>query len=144
MSFSLVMLIARYLFLAILYWFLISVIRAIYRELRASLPSEPSAQPTAYLLFESGTEPVQGGQIPLGAAPCSIGREGDNQVCLPQSFVSARHARIQYRDGSWWLEDLGSTNGTICRGRQVQAPVKLREGDLIEIGDTTLRFRARK
>ncbi len=61
----------------------------------------------------------------------------------PASRVSRRHARITIKSGQFYLEDLGSANGTIINGRarlKPQQPAMLANGDLVKIGETTLKF----
>jgi hypothetical protein len=61
----------------------------------------------------------------------------------PASRVSRRHARITTRGSQFFIEDLGSANGTIINGRnrlKPQQPVALTNGDLVKIGETTLKF----
>ena len=60
---------------------------------------------------------------------------------LDDSYASARHARIFPKDGTWWLEDLGSTNGTLLDGNRVHGTVELPVGVPVRIGQTTLELR---
>jgi adenylate cyclase len=77
-----------------------------------------------------------------------VGRpEGGVAVDLDLKFdpwVSHRHARIWLKDGQYWIEDLGSRNGTLVNGEKIQSRSSRRlvERDVIEIGDTTLRVTA--
>ena len=68
-----------------------------------------------------------------------IGRSSSCDVPLGEdSFVSSNHARVFARSGVLWLEDMGSTNGTLVNAARVATPVQLRPGDRIQIGRTTL------
>ena len=68
-----------------------------------------------------------------------LGRAAECDVTLPGPLCSREHARITREDGAYFLEDLGSTNGTLVNGRAVEkAP--LRDGDWITIGDYQLTF----
>ena len=62
------------------------------------------------LIVTSG--PHQGTQASLDVSPFTLGREEDNTLSLPDPTVSGHHARIVEHIGLYWLEDLGSTNGT--------------------------------
>lgn len=53
--------------------------------------------------------------------------------------ISRRHAAIIYRDGIYWLEDAGSTNGTFVNGQRIFSPHALRDGDRIQLGGTILQ-----
>ena len=70
-----------------------------------------------------------------------IGRSLDAQVQVPADGVSRRHAEITSKNGKYLLRDLGSTNGTICRGTLLDEPVELADGDRINLGGRViLRF----
>lgn len=66
-----------------------------------------------------------------------IGRNPSCDIVLPGPAVSRIHARLSFRDGSWILQDLGSTNGTIVNGDSV-GRCKLQPGDRVVIGDERL------
>lgn len=70
-----------------------------------------------------------------------VGRLPPSQLCLPDEEISPQHCRI-FRGasgGRYWVEDLGSLNGSWVNGRRVKRAV-LREGDEIQIGRTRLLF----
>ena len=69
-----------------------------------------------------------------------IGRAEACHVRLPDTYVSQFHAKVFARDGGWFVEDLGSTNGTYVNGIKVSEPRRLSQGDVIRIGETDLRF----
>ena len=105
----------------------------------------------AVLTIERGT--TVGKEFLLSANESYLGRwDADNGVFPdvdldahdPEAKVSRRHARIIWQNGSYQLEDLGSTNGTyINRGRRLLpgTPLMLNDGDEIIIGKTFLRFK---
>lgn len=67
-----------------------------------------------------------------------IGRSGSSDIALASdSYVSSRHARLWIDGEGLWIEDLGSTNGSLVNGRRVEAPVRLRKGDRVSVGRTT-------
>lgn len=69
-----------------------------------------------------------------------IGRSPTNDIVIVDPYVSRRHARIFYRDGKWYIEDLGSTNGTVVDGEPLEdKPVELKDGSEIVVGLTVLR-----
>ena len=55
--------------------------------------------------------------------------------------MSSFHARIYRHDSGWYVEDLGSTNGTYLNQKRVTSPAELRAGDRVKIGKTTLELR---
>ncbi len=65
-----------------------------------------------------------------------IGREPINDVVFPDAEISRRHARIVLQNHSYYIEDLGSTNGTFVNGRRIHAITKLGNGDIIDLGES--------
>ena len=74
----------------------------------------------------------------VGQSGATIGRSPDNSIQLADERLSRQHARIQFRDGAYWLTDLGSTNGTFINQTRLNEPHRLRPGDVIELGSTRL------
>ena len=71
----------------------------------------------------------------------TIGRAAGCAVALPaDSFVSQVHARVFRRGDEYWVEDLGSTNGTLVNGRKINGPVPVRRGDRVQIGRSVLEM----
>ncbi|MCS6908214.1 MAG: FHA domain-containing protein [Anaerolineales bacterium] len=67
-----------------------------------------------------------------------VGRDIGCDLRLADSTVSGYHARIAYRQGHWWLEDLNSTNGTFLNRTRLSEPVVLAIGDEIRCGQTQI------
>ncbi len=61
---------------------------------------------------------------------------------LTDDFASSRHARLTNRGGAWYVEDLGSTNGTYLDQQRVQGPLLVAPGQPIRIGQTVLELRS--
>lgn len=114
------------------------------------MPAEVPQKVHARLVIERGHS--IGTEFPLTAGESNIGRwDADNGVFPdvdldahdPEAKVSRRHARILYTNGSYMIEDLGSTNGTfVNRGRRLIPgnPHKLNDGDEVIVGKTFLRL----
>jgi hypothetical protein len=160
----------KYVFLAVLYLFFLRVLRAVWVELREpkvapihAPPDQPLhpdqpvpvAEPTGrrrrgrgrgdptHLVVTAPAErqgqtfelPGQdGGELTVGRAPgCGVPLAED-------TFISQLHARVFRRDGDVWVEDLGSTNGTLLNDKQVSAPAVMRKGDRLQVGRTILEL----
>ena len=67
-----------------------------------------------------------------------LGRDPGCDIPLMDDTVSTRHAQLAYHHGQWWLEDLGSTNGTRLNKNFVTMPTVLTSGDEIQCGKTRL------
>lgn len=139
------LLLIRLLFLALAYGFLAVVAVVVWRELaspRAAGRLAANAPGPRLIVIEGGaSDRAPGSAFVLGVVT-AVGRDLDNQVVLQDATVSGRHAVIHHRDGAWWAEDLGSTNGTLVNGRRA-APLRpelLRSGDLVQFGSVRLRL----
>jgi hypothetical protein len=150
----------EYVFLALLYLFFLRVVRAVWVELREPRlvpapqgqpgPSPPAARAAAgppkgrnvpRELAVISPEQAKGQAFPL-ADEISIGRAPGCAVALPtDTFVSQVHARVFRRGDEYWVEDLGSTNGTLVNGRKLTGPAPLRKGDRLQVGRTVLELR---
>ncbi|HRH42358.1 MAG TPA: SpoIIE family protein phosphatase [Pyrinomonadaceae bacterium] len=70
----------------------------------------------------------------------TIGRSARSDICIPDAFASRLHAEIRQEGDSFWLQDLGSANGTRYNGSQVTMPLPLISGGEIQIGETVIIF----
>lgn len=68
----------------------------------------------------------------------TIGRVSDNSIVIDDPQVSRHHASLTFENGQWMLRDLGSTNGTTLNGKPVTAPMVVRDGDVIGLGEMIL------
>ena len=83
--------------------------------------------------------PAAGQRIALGPEPFLIGRteEGDGALAGDPE-ISRSHAEIREEDGDWVVEDLDSTNGTFVNGRKIDSPTRIKPGDTLRVGTSTL------
>lgn len=82
----------------------------------------------------------EGRVIPLGQGPCTVGRGERVKVRLDDPGVSREHARVRVEAERLLVEDLGSTNGVIYRGRRIRQAL-LGDGDCLQLGQCLLAFR---
>jgi FHA domain len=124
-----------------LYAFLGAIAYLLWRDLRAGTAAVAARQrPLGRLLV------LEDRTIPEGAPPVSfpllpvtsLGRAPTNTAALADETASLEHARLTLRGGQWWLEDLGSRNGTAVNGVQIEQPVVVSAGDEIGIGHVRL------
>jgi pSer/pThr/pTyr-binding forkhead associated (FHA) protein len=149
-----VLTVLKIVFLALLYFFVYRSIRSVVVDLRGSQVRRESrsqqSQPRPPAVRRKGKLPRtvtvfadEGNKletVPL-TGQLQIGRAEACQIKLDDTYVSTFHARIFNRDGSWFVEDLGSTNGTYLNQRRVTSPVELRTGDRVKLGKTTLELK---
>lgn len=154
-------------FMAVLYLFLLWVVRSAWKDLRRSgdapapvAPIPAAADPDATGLHRADEAVVLGAGMdgeprlvveraaghPDGIAysleqGATLGR-GDVEIRLEDPFASTRHARIERQGSVLVLEDLGSTNGTYLNEEPLDGPRPLHHGDRIRIGDCELTYLA--
>ena len=80
-------------------------------------------------------------RISLGSQPVLMGRADDSTLVLTDDYASERHARLSRRGDDWYIEDLGSTNGTYLDRTKVTTPVKVPISTPIRIGKTVIELR---
>ncbi len=84
--------------------------------------------------------PLNGTIVPLGNVQITIGRAPDSTLIIDDDYASSRHARIYPSEGSWVVEDLGSTNGTWIDRTRITSPTVLPVGAPLRVGRTTLQI----
>jgi DNA-binding response OmpR family regulator len=89
------------------------------------------------LLLQGGTD--KGREILLTGGHLSVGRQEDNDIVIADRLASRRHARLERERGQYYVQDVGSRNGTYVNGQRLTEPHLLRDGDEIQIG---LEFKA--
>jgi pSer/pThr/pTyr-binding forkhead associated (FHA) protein len=140
-------------FLIILYLFVARAVRAVVLDVfgpRAerrrppsapSRPAPPPAKPSRRLPRELVVSDANGRRtIPLKES-ITVGRAATCDLVVADNYVSNVHARVYLRDGSYWLEDLGSTNGTYMNRARVSVPTAFGPGDEARMGKATLELR---
>jgi pSer/pThr/pTyr-binding forkhead associated (FHA) protein len=114
------------------------VIMVAWRELR---PAAVERRRQAMLeVLDPGRAPVARGERIGVVGGASVGRAAGNDVRFDEDSVSSRHALISVASGRWWLEDLGSTNGTFVNDARVTGRAPLRNGDVVQVGLVSARF----
>jgi len=158
---ELTLVLIRFAYLAILWIFVLSCISVIRsdmfgarvarqgsdgpsrQERRARAKQQKSSKPrrgvpTQVVIIEGGNK---GETVSLDDAPLLIGRGNDAAIRLDDDYVSTRHARIASSGDQWFVEDLGSTNGTYIGSHRLTQPTTLQLGSKVRIGKTTLELR---
>ncbi len=157
---ELTLVLIRFAYLAILWIFVLSCISVIRsdmfgarvareasgrgsrQERRARSKAKPAKPkrgvPTHVAILEGGNK---GETISLDEAPLLIGRGNDAAIRLDDDYVSTRHARIVSSGDQWFVEDLGSTNGTYVGTSRISQATALQLGTQVRIGKTILELR---
>ena len=102
-------------------------------------PSKPKRGIPTKLQIVGG--PNTGQSVPLGDEPILLGRGTDAAIRLDDDYVSTRHARFATNGEEWFVEDLGSTNGTYVGSQRVSTPVPIGIGTQVRLGKTVVELR---
>ena len=108
------------------------------RQKAAKPPARRRGSPTHVLVTEGANS---GERADLDRAPILIGRGTDAAIRLDDDYVSTRHARIAASGDQWFVEDLGSTNGTYIGSVRITQPTTITLGTQVRIGKTILELR---
>ncbi len=157
---ELTLMLIRFAYLAILWIFVlgaISVIRsdmfgarvdspatASRRDLRAAKkqarrPAKPPRGTPSRVVVIDG--PSAGESVPLDQSPILIGRGADAAIRLDDDYVSTRHARLGESNGTFYVEDLGSTNGTYIGSQRLTQATAIQLGSQVRVGKTILELK---
>jgi pSer/pThr/pTyr-binding forkhead associated (FHA) protein len=146
--------VTRFGFLVLLWLFVYAIIRAMRNDLSAAssgrLPlgggradrksrTGRSRGTAKYLVVTAGA--LANTRITLGSQPVLIGRADDSTLVLTDDYASERHARISPRGDDWYVEDLGSTNGTYLDRSKVTTAVRAPINTPIRVGKTVIELR---
>ena len=157
MGSALVVAAVKYGLLALLWVFVVLAFRTVRSDLYGSRVVKPPAPPPAAaapkvpggrrsrsaarkLVVTEGA--LAGTTIKLADGPVTLGRADDSTLVLTDDYASSRHARLVPSEGSWLVEDLGSTNGTYLNNAKVVRPTPVPVGAPIRIGKTVLELRS--
>ena len=145
-------------FLAVLWLFVLSAVSVIRSDIFGTKSAAPARQANAKqkpAAKSKGRRPVRGtptklqvvsgpnaGQsVPLGDKPILLGRGTDAAIRLDDDYVSTRHARFATNGEQWFVEDLGSTNGTYLGSQRLTSPTPIGIGIEVRLGKTIVELR---
>jgi hypothetical protein len=101
-------------------------------------PPEPEPEPEPEPPSDVVTLSFEGREVPVTGDRVVLGRSRECDIRLADANVSRRHAEVRHEEGTYWVIDLGSTNGTELNGRRVER-AELSDGDRITLGSTDVR-----
>ena len=145
----------KYALLVLLYLFIFRAVRSVAmdvagRRRERGSPSRSTAAAPDARASKGGKPPsqvvVHDPETPKPrtvrlSGPAQIGRGDGCAIRLSDTYVSQVHARLYGENGAWYVEDLGSTNGTFLNDRRVAQPVEVHAGDVVKVGKTVLELR---
>jgi pSer/pThr/pTyr-binding forkhead associated (FHA) protein len=109
---------------------------------RASKPAKPAkgkrGVPSTLVVTQGA---LSGTTVRLGDQPVTLGRSQESTIVLDDDYVSGRHAKFFPREGQWYVEDVGSTNGTYIDRTKVTTATPVKIGMPVRIGKTVVELR---
>ncbi|MBN1937044.1 MAG: FHA domain-containing protein [Anaerolineae bacterium] len=146
MSLNVLIFILRIAGAALLYLFMTVAVLVVWRDGRIAARQvaqqrEAEAKPLGRLVVvEAGKTGWTHGEAFTLAAATRLGRAPANTVIVEDAFASSEHALLAFRSGRWWLQDLGSRNGTLLNEERLNTTAIVSTGDVIGIGEVRLRI----
>ena len=142
--FELISDILKYALVVVVYVFIFSVVKLVYMDIADTRRREANEEEgLGYLkLINLRKElPFKGYESYSVWEDTSIGRSKKCNIFIPDPYLSKKHARIFFKDAEFYIEDLGSTNGTFLNGKQLGTrPVKLKDSDKVSVGHMSFLF----
>ncbi|MBQ4528083.1 MAG: FHA domain-containing protein [Clostridia bacterium] len=136
--------IVKYIFVFIVYMFILSIARLIYLDISDAKRREAtSGKGYAYLKLVNLRRNLKFKMHESYSIKdmAYIGRSRKSQIYIDDPYMSKNHARIFLRDGHFYIEDLGSTNGSFLNGRRLpKQPIRLKDTDKLSFGNISFIF----
>ena len=132
-----IVLILRIFLTTILYAFLALALYTLWQELKQHGTLLVARKIPPITLSVSSTQGEQH-QVHFQQPNVTIGRNPACEFPIEEDSISSRHARLSYHHGQWWLEDLGSKNGTYLNNEALLIPTVVVSGDRIRCAETSL------
>jgi bacterioferritin (cytochrome b1) len=151
MVLNIISVILQYSLIALVYYFLFIVTKAIYQDLNRKSQNRERGRAASteahvpdniiarLLVIDQQHVNLPFNSFDLGEAT-SIGRGNNNDIIIDDQFVSYEHACITHYKNGHWLSDLNSTNHTYINDTALNAEVLLKNGDVIKIGAVTFKY----
>ncbi|WP_026477357.1 FHA domain-containing protein [Alkaliphilus transvaalensis] len=134
--------IVRYIFIGMIYYFIYSIIRLIYLDIQVIHNRGKKGQAGAYLKLINRIDRLDFDirEFYDLEIETTIGRNKDNDIQILDKYISSSHAKIVEDEEVYFLEDLGSVNGTYLNSEKIHDVTKLKNGDRIGIGQVEFLF----
>ncbi len=129
-----ILLVLRLLLAASLYVFLGIALWTLFREFKRQTDFLTARQAPSLILRRSDDQEIYRFNKP----EVSLGRDPACDCMIDDKTISARHAHFSFHHNQWWIEDLGSTNGTFLNQEPIHTPLVLAMGDEVRCGQIVL------
>jgi pSer/pThr/pTyr-binding forkhead associated (FHA) protein len=126
-----------------LIWFSLKLTKRMFTEVRRETirqrRPETSQNEAVLVVLEASEESLNGRRFAF-SEQITLGRGEDNDIVIPEGFVSHHHAVIYPHGSQYVIEDLGSVNHTYVNDQKMEGRAYIKPGDIVRIGMVTLRF----
>ncbi len=130
----------KYIFIIIIYLFIFSIIRLIYLDIRGMNGISKDEKAYLKLINKKHSLPFKIEEYYSINKSISLGRRGDNDIIIKDPYISKQHFQIIEDEDEYYLEDLNSVNGTYLNGDRIIDIIRLKDGDIIKVGQIEFLF----
>lgn len=132
--------ILKYIFVFVVFYFIYSIIRIIYYDVRTTLKKEEQSSTYLKLINKNDAFKFMVQEYYFLLDNNTIGRDEKNTISINDKYLSKFHARILQDESIYFLEDLKSANGTFLNDEKIEDAIELKSGDIIRIGSLSFLF----
>ncbi|MHB8510736.1 MAG: FHA domain-containing protein FhaB/FipA [Actinomycetota bacterium] len=143
----------KIVFFVALYLFVLRALRVMYLDI-AGPRARKRKQPPPAIRVQSRSPGARAGAIAVSengtasksykldpSKPVTLGRSSECTIVVHDTYASQLHTRFFFKDGAWFVEDLGSTNGTLLNRVKLSDPSPVSPGDEVRLGKTVIEVR---
>lgn len=130
------------IFVVILYFIITYALKIMYKDVKGGKKGKRTKTRQAHgleVIKSSSNETLKQGSIIPVRETLSFGRKEDNSIILNDEFISGYHAKVYTRNNTFFIEDIGSTNGTFVNGKKIEGRIRLNINDEIRLGNIVLK-----
>lgn len=138
--YQLVSTILKYAFVIVVFYFIFSIIRIIYYDVRTTLKKEQESDTYLKLLNRNDGFKFIVQEYYFIGEDDTIGRDDRTSICIKDKYLSKFHCRIIQDENIYFLEDLKSANGTYLNDERIEDAIELKTNDIINIGQLQFLF----
>ena len=132
--------ILKYIFVFVVFYFIYSIIRIIYYDVRTALKKEKESDTYLKLINKNDALKFIVQEYYFLTEDNTIGRDERNTISINDKYLSKFHARILQDEDMYFIEDLKSANGTYLNDEKITDAIELKSGDIIRIGALKFLF----
>lgn len=142
--YNILAIVLKYVFIIIIYLFIFSIIRMIYLDIRGMRGVVLENAAYLKLINRSDTLSFKIKEYYTIDDGIILGRHRNNDIVVKDPFISKKHFQIVKDENEYFLEDMGSANGTFLNKARISDIAKLENGDIIRVGQIQFLFVNRK